>query len=289
MADLMEVAGDASEVVAVVDELVAKFEMLDALGAETVTADQWSALLSSPRVDDAAVKIKEKALYRLARLHSKARRFEAVAGLLQSQSTFLGAIAKAKTAKIVRSILSIVAEEPDSLEIQLKLCKDLVEWCKAEKRTFLRQRIEAKLAVLYLEKKNLNESLALVNSLLYELKKLDDKQMLTEVHLTESRVYHALQNIPKSKSSLTASRAAANSIYVVPLLQAELDEMSGTLCCEEGDNGTAYSYFLEVSEAPRFSFVLRSLAHSLSPAAAIAALRRRLISNPAPHPTTHTT
>ena len=36
---------------------------------------------------------------------------------------------------------------------------------------------------------------------LSELKKLDDKQMLTETHLTESRIYHSLQNIPKGKKS----------------------------------------------------------------------------------------
>jgi 26S proteasome regulatory subunit RPN6 N-terminal domain len=55
-------------------------------------------------------------------------------------------IPKAKTAKIVRNILELVAAQkvPDSLEIQVRLCRDVVEWCKAEKRTFLKQRIEAK-------------------------------------------------------------------------------------------------------------------------------------------------
>jgi hypothetical protein len=48
-----------------------------------------------------------------------------------------------------------------------------------------------------------------------------------------------------AKASLTASRTAANSIYVVPILQAEIDEMSGVLHCEEGDHVTAFSYFLE--------------------------------------------
>ena len=87
------------------------------------------------------------------------------------------------------------------------------------------------LASLLLQQKDSTGALTLINALLHELKKLDDKQMLTEVHLTESRIYHALENIPKSKAALTASRSAANSIYVSPLLQAEIDEMSGTFVC----------------------------------------------------------
>ncbi len=43
------------------------------------------------------------------------------------------------------------------------------------------------------------KAMTLIDDLLTELRRLDDKQMLTEVHLTESRVYHALQNIPKCK------------------------------------------------------------------------------------------
>jgi 26S proteasome regulatory subunit N6 len=113
----------------------------------------------------------------------------------------------------------------------------------------LKQRIEAKYASFLLLKKKPLKSLEVIVKLLAELKKLDDKQMLTEVHLTESRVYHVLENIPKSKASLTAARSNANSIYVVPLLQAELDEMSGILCCEEHDNNTSYSYFQEAFEA----------------------------------------
>lgn len=238
----------------VVDEYAESFNLLDSRNEKS--AATWSALLSHDRVDEAAIKIKEKVIYRLARIFSQAKQYGEVMGLLRSNNELFSIIPKAKTAKIVRSIINIVSEEPDSLEIQASLCKDVIAWCKAEKRTFLRQRIEAKLANIFLERKELNEALTLVNSLLHELKKLDDKQMLTEVHLTESRIYHVYQNIPKSKSSLTASRTAANSIYVVPLLQAELDEMSGILHCEEGDNATAFSYFLEV----------RLLFHSTTPA-----------------------
>jgi hypothetical protein len=79
------------------------------------------------------------------------------------------------------------------------LCEDVISWCRLEKRSFLRQRIEAKLANLLLQRRDTMAALKLVNSLLGELKKLDDKQMLTETHLTESRIYHSLKNIPKAK------------------------------------------------------------------------------------------
>jgi 26S proteasome regulatory subunit N6 len=228
------------------DELVLAFEALD---ESTSDLTSYASIMSNERTDDAAIKIKERCIYRIAKIHTEKKNLEEVGALMKNQSDFFGMIPKAKTAKIVRNILDLVARIPDSIDIQMKLCEDLVHWCEKEKRTFLRQRIEARQCSLFLQKKKNSEGQELVTKLLGELKKLDDKQMLTEVHLTESRLYHALENIPKAKASLTASRSAANSIYVVPLLQAELDEMSGILCCEEGDHSTAFSYFQEAFDA----------------------------------------
>jgi len=146
-------------------------------------------------------------------------------------------------------VLEIVIAAPDALEVQISLCRQVVEWCTMEKRTFLRQRVESRLASLLFKAEQYQDALQLITRLLRELKKLDDKQLLVETHLVESRIQHALRNVPKAKAALTTARANGNSIYVVPLMQGEIDSMSGTLSCEEGDYPTAYSYFLEAFEA----------------------------------------
>jgi 26S proteasome regulatory subunit N6 len=72
-----------------------------------------------------------------------------------------------------------------------------------------------------------------------------------EAQLIESKVYHALENLPKAKASLTSVKTTANSIYVVPLLQAEIDYMSGLIAVDEKDYTTGYSYFYETFEGYR--------------------------------------
>lgn len=76
-----------------------------------------------------------------------------------------------------------------------------------------------------------------------------NKHLLVETHLTESRIHHGLLNFSKAKAAMTAARTVGNTIYVVLLLQAELDMMSGVLHCEEEDYKISFSYFLEAFEA----------------------------------------
>lgn len=50
-----------------------------------------------------------------------------------------------------------------------------------------------------IETQHFRPALALIDTLLKELKRLDDKMILTEVHLLESRVNHATKNYAKAK------------------------------------------------------------------------------------------
>lgn len=110
-------------------------------------------------------------------------------------------LAKAKTAKLIRTMLDFFSDIPDSRQTQIDATKENAEWAKQEKRIFLKQALETRLVGLYIDSQAYRDALALINSLLKELKKLDDKMILTEVHLLESKVHHALSNMPKSKVS----------------------------------------------------------------------------------------
>ncbi|CAL8988633.1 unnamed protein product [Prunus brigantina] len=62
----------------------------------------------------------------------------------------------------------------------------MVQWTRAEKRTFLRQRVEARLASLLMESKEYSEALSLLSGLITEVRRLDDKLLLVDIDLLEN-------------------------------------------------------------------------------------------------------
>mmetsp|Transcript_41300 Transcript_41300/g.98896 ORF Transcript_41300/g.98896 Transcript_41300/m.98896 type:complete len:486 (-) Transcript_41300:1068-2525(-) len=205
-------------------------------------------VMESPKTGPKATQIKERAVYDLTRAYCAQQQFSEIVAFLET-SSFFSVVTKAKCAKVVRQVLDIVCSlAPDEYEMQREICEKIIVWCRREKRTFLRQRVESKLAGILFEQNKFAEALTLVDRLLGELKKLDDKQLLVETHLMESKINFGLRNVAKAKAALTASRTAANAIYVAPNLQASIDTMSGTIHTEEGDYNTAHSYFLEAFE-----------------------------------------
>jgi len=216
--------------------------------ADASRVAELEALVASEASDADALVAKEAAIQSLSELYAEAKQADKLVAMVAALRPFFSVVAKAKTAKIVRNLIDQLAKIPDTLPLQMQLCRDSIAWCKAEKRSFLRQRVEARLAALMLESKMYTEALALLDELLREVKRLDDKPLLVEINLVESATHHALRNLPKAKASLTSARTAANAIYCPPLLQAQIDVNAGCLHAEEKDFKTAFSYFYEALE-----------------------------------------
>ncbi|XP_059929740.1 26S proteasome non-ATPase regulatory subunit 11A [Gadus macrocephalus] len=199
--------------------------------------------------DEEAVRVKEQSILELGALLAKTGQAAELGGLLKYVRPFLNSISKAKAARLVRSLLDLFLDMEAATGQEVELCLECIEWAKTEKRKFLRQALETRLISLYFDTKRYPEALQLGTQLLQELKKMDDKALLVEVQLLESKTYHALSNLPKARAALTSARTTANGIYCQPKLQAALDMQSGIIhAAEEKDWKTAYSYFYEAFE-----------------------------------------
>ncbi|BES96711.1 unnamed protein product [Nesidiocoris tenuis] len=199
--------------------------------------------------DEERIKNKEQGIMQLGEQYKREGKAKELAELIKASRPFLSEISKAKAAKLVRSLVDFFLDLEAGTGIEVQLCKECIDWAKNEKRTFLRQSLEARLIALYFDTGMYTDALQLGSSLLKELKKLDDKNLLVEVLLLESKTYHALSNLSKARAALTSARTTANSIYCPPKMQAALDLQSGILhAADEQDFKTAYSYFYEAFE-----------------------------------------
>ncbi|CAG0885867.1 unnamed protein product [Cyprideis torosa] len=195
------------------------------------------------------IRVKEDAIMLLGQLYKKTGQASKLGDLIRLTRPFLTLISKAKAAKLVRSLVDMFLDMEADTGTEVELCQECIDWATNEKRVFLRQSLQARLIALYFDTEKYLDALDLGGRLLKELKKLDDKNLLVEVQLLESKVYHALSNLPKARAALTSARTTANGIYCPPRLQAALDLQSGALhAADERDFKTAYSYFYEAFE-----------------------------------------
>ncbi|KAK9239725.1 hypothetical protein V1525DRAFT_355516 [Lipomyces kononenkoae] len=220
-------------------------------------------LSKSAGTNEKALAEQETALYELGALYRDHRKIKELENLIHTSRTVMSGLGKSKVAKIIRALIDLFSTLPDTIDTQIAVTKDCISWAISERRNFLRQSLETRLVSLYIERGAYFDALSLINTLLKELKRLDDKMVLVEVQLFESRVCHALRNIPKSKAALTSARTSANAIYCPTLMQAGLDMQSGILHAEDKDYKTAFSYFVEAldgyssQEDPRAISVLK--------------------------------
>jgi 26S proteasome regulatory subunit N6 len=246
------------------DPIIAKFDQANDVASSDPTSalqiyeELFKSIKSSTeeennddtQIKDKHLKIKELSVMKVGEMYAAIKQVEPIVKLLRNlKKGYFKAIAKAKTAKIVRSLIKSICQVSGNAALQQEIIEESITWCKKEKRTFLRQRLETKLALSLLDQGAYTRALKIIVELGREVKKLDDKALLVEIHLIESRLFQALKNIPKAKGALTASRSSAASIYLAPTLQAEIDQQAGTLQAMDKDYKTAFSYFFEAFKA----------------------------------------
>ncbi len=71
--------------------------------------------------------------------------------LFVSIRPFFSSIHKSRTAKIVRSLIDTVGLNQAEPRLQAEICQDAISWAEASKRTFLKQRIQTRLAAVYVQ------------------------------------------------------------------------------------------------------------------------------------------
>lgn len=222
-------------------------------GKMDAAEEQFLSLLNSDLAanykEEKVIDIQEVSMLRLGDIYGKSSDAKKLKSLLESSKKLIsGPFPKSKAAKVIKTLLDTYQEISKDLDETIAMTKDCVQWAIDQNRAFLRQYLEIKLSSLYYKKSHYPDSIKIINKLLKEFKKLDDKSSLVEVQLLESKNYFELKNYAKSKASLTSARTSANSIYCPSHVQAELDLMSGILNAQDSDFDTSYSYFYESFE-----------------------------------------
>merc|ERR1719481_1818235 len=200
-------------------------------------------------MDEEQLKEKETVIMEIGKKYREQGNAKDLGNMITAIRPFTKLLSKAKAAKLIRGLVDMYLDMDAATGYEVQLCKECIQWATDEKRIFLRQALESRLIGLYYDTNRYKDALALGGTLLKELKKLDDENLLVEVQLLESQVYQALSNLPKARAALTSARTTANSIYVPPKVQAQLDLQAGILhASEERDFKTAFSYFYEAFE-----------------------------------------
>ena len=88
------------------------------------------------------MKLKERSIQLMGKIYANQRNGEAIDNLLKELRPLFSEISKAKAAKLVRVLIDAASGIPDCVNLQVAMCTDSIAWTIAEKRTFLRHRLQ---------------------------------------------------------------------------------------------------------------------------------------------------
>lgn len=117
--------------------------------------------------------------------------------LVESIRDFYDAIGKAKASKLIRDIVEHALAIDQGKEEKIDLLKNCIEWAVSNKREFLRRSLQARLIRLYNDVGEFTEAQKMGQNLSKELKKLEDRELLIEVSVEESKSAFNLNNLAK--------------------------------------------------------------------------------------------
>ena len=157
-------------------------------------------------------------------------------------------ISRAKIIKNFNELLEIIQSIPNTLKLLISICESTIEWATKSNKNLFKQQIEYRLAQFYFKDNQCPKSLSLIASLLRNAKQMDDKLFAVELQLLEANVHRKVKNVAKARGAMTGAKVDANSIFIQPVLQGEIDMVSGFINGMEKDYTTAASYFYEAFE-----------------------------------------
>ena len=97
-------------------------------------------------IDEEVLKERESGIMELGKQYKDEGKAKELGKLIKLIRPFTKLISKAKAAKLVRELVDIYLDmqHDAATGYEVDLCKECIEWAKEEKRTFLRQSLEAR-------------------------------------------------------------------------------------------------------------------------------------------------
>ncbi|CAX51679.1 putative 26S proteasome regulatory subunit rpn-6.2 [Caenorhabditis elegans] len=223
----------------------------------TLKAVQSEVSAQTAKSSEAEVKRCEDLILSYSRQLAKEKDITGIRTLVESIRSFYDLVGKARASKLIRDIvehaLTIDQGVGPALDHgkkeKIDLLTNCIGWATSNKREFLRRSLQARLIRLYNDIRDFTNAQKLAQDLSKELKKLEDRELLIEVSVEESKSSFNLNNLAKAKTALLTAKTNTNSAFASPQLQASVDMQSGVLySAEERDYKTSFSYFYEAFE-----------------------------------------
>ena len=147
--------------------------------------------------------------------------------------------------KLTAKVIGKVKRDPNLFKREEDICKEIIKYCEETNNISMKNRIQTRLAELYLIHNYHNQALETVQKALVDLKRYEDNLGLIVIQLIESKIHYATKGISKAKAALTSVKTLCTKVYIEPKLQAKIDMHAGILSAHERDFSLSYSYFYE--------------------------------------------